>query len=222
MAKQKPNRTTSSYSVGIRDEPGAPGALRFTFMPKNLNQSLTDGGPPPTAPQYVVSVQGCGDKTQFHWITPEVPAAIREELEDVARSRVMAKDAWLERLRKLMERIKEWAEGLDWATKLVDKRMEDAEIGNYIAPALLIQREAVRLFLEPIARSAPRAEGVVDLYLMPSYDDIASIYYYHGRWNIHYMFQESPTIASVREAEGKPLTKEVLRDVFDEMTANAR
>ena len=50
--------------------------------------------------------------------------------------------------------VKAWADQLDWATKVVDKKMEDAEIGNYKAPGLLLQKEAVRLFLEPVAGAA--------------------------------------------------------------------
>jgi hypothetical protein len=120
-----------------------------------------------------------------------------------------------------VERVKGWAEDLDWATRVVDKKMEDAEIGNYKAPALLLQYDTVRLFLEPIARTAPGTEGVVDLYLMPSYDDIASLYYYNNGWNVHYMFEGAPTVENIREAKAKPLTKATLREVFDEMKAHA-
>ena len=35
------------------------------------------------------------------------------------------------------------------------------------------------ILLEPVA---PGTEGVVDLYLMPGYDDIASLYHYSNRW----------------------------------------
>ena len=117
--------------------------------------------------------------------------------------------------------VKGWAVELDWATRIVDKKMEDAEIGNYKAPGLLIQQETVRLLLEPVARSAPGTEGVVDLYLMPSYDDIASLYYYNNQWNVHYMFEGTPTVGNILEAEAKPLTKATLRKVFDEMKAHA-
>ena len=128
---------------------------------------------------------------------------------------------WLDRLRKLVATVKAWADQLDWATKVVDKKMEDAEIGNYKAPGLLLQKETVRLFLEPVARAAPGTEGVVDLYLMPSYDDIASLYYYNNRWNVHYGSRRSPPYGNILEAEAKPLTKATLRKVFDEMKAHA-
>ena len=99
--------------------------------------------------------------------------------------------------------------------------MEDAEIGNYKAPCLLLQKKTIRLLLEPVARDAPGTEGVVDLYLMPSYDDIASLYYYNNRWNVHYMFEGATTVGNIRDVEAMPLTKANLRKVFDEMKAHA-
>jgi len=92
---------------------------------------------------------------------------------------------------------KKWADELDWATKVVDTKIEDAEIGNYTAPGLHLQQETVRLFLEPVARAAPGTEGVVDLYLMPSYDDIASLYYYDNRWNVHYRLEADPSFGNI-------------------------
>jgi hypothetical protein len=210
-----------SYIISIDDDPEAIGALRFTFVPKSIRQVQDEEEPLQRMPEYTVSVQGQGDETKFTWNWSPARAATREELEKIARQRVTARHQWLEKLRNLVATVKGWAHELDWATRVVDKKMEDAEIGNYKAPALLLQKETVRLFLEPVARAAPGTEGVVDLYLMPSYDDIASLYYYNNRWNVHYMFEGAPTVGNTREAESKPLTKATLRKVFDEMKAHA-
>src|SRR5262249_50078611 len=78
---------------------------------------------------------------------------------------------WLKRLGDLVQQVESWARELDWATRRIDKTMEDSWLGSYKAPALIMQRETTRVLLEPIARTAPGAEGVVDLYLMPAYDD---------------------------------------------------
>ena len=43
--------------------------------------------------------------------------------------------------------------------------------------------------MEPVARSSPGIEGLVDLYLLPAYDDIASLYHYSGKWHVHYYFR---------------------------------
>ncbi len=99
--------------------------------------------------------------------------------------------------------------------------MEDSEIGKYTAAALLLQEKTTKVLLEPIARSAPGTEGVADLYLMPGYDDIASFYHYGNKWNLHYMPPEQKTVANMREAEAKALTKASLRKVLEEMKANA-
>lgn len=130
---------------------------------------------------------------------------------------ITAREAWLEKLQKLIKTVKQWADELGWATREIEKKMEDPEIGDYQAPALLLQRETVRLLLEPIAREAPNTDGVVDLCLMPSYDDIASLYYYDDRWNVHYFHGENGLL----DDKAKPLSKATLRKVFDQMMAHA-
>jgi hypothetical protein len=56
---------------------------------------------------------------------------------------------------------------------------------------------------------------------MPSYDDIASLYFYDGHWNVHYMFEGTPTVGDIRQTKAEPLSKAMLQKVFDEMKANA-
>ena len=75
-----------------------------------------------------------------------------------------------------MQTVQTWADALGWSTRQIEVTLTDSQIGKYKAPALLLQEDAIRILLEPIGRSAPGAEGVVDLYLMPAYDDIASLY----------------------------------------------
>lgn len=127
---------------------------------------------------------------------------------------------WLERLADLIQTVQSWAGELGWATRRIEVPLEDSQLGRYKAPALLIQEDSVRILLEPIASAAPGAEGVVDLYLMPEYDDIASFYFYGGGWSIHYMFPGTETVATIQEAEGRPLTRDTLRDVLEEMKRN--
>jgi hypothetical protein len=99
--------------------------------------------------------------------------------------------------------------------------MEDSKVGPYKAPALVLQRDTTRVLLEPIARTAPGTEGVVDLYLMPAYDDIASLYFYDGDWQLHYPFPRSPIVATVRDAGHKPLSMDSFKEVLDDMIKNA-
>ena len=125
------------------------------------------------------------------------------------------RDEWLLRLNDLIQKVETWANSLNWATRRIKVTLNDSVVGSYQASALLLQHEAVRIMFEPIARSAPGADGVVDLYLMPAYDDIATFYFYDGQWRIQYMYP-SPAEPELREVEF-PLTFDVLSAVLNEM-----
>jgi hypothetical protein len=120
-----------------------------------------------------------------------------------------------------MERVDHWAKEIGWSTRRVEKKLQDSEIGTYQAPALLMQEGTTRVIMEPIARAAPGAEGVVDFYLLPAYDDIASLYYYADGWMVHYPFPDDPAVSAIEEIEPKPLTIEVFKAVLEEMARNA-
>ncbi|MGC8642269.1 MAG: hypothetical protein ACP5XB_20600 [Isosphaeraceae bacterium] len=209
------------YMISIYDDPAVKGALRFTFVPKRNRQSRPKGQPPQPAPQYIVTVQEHGKETAFNWIVPPPHEKARGELEEIARERLTARYEWLDRLQDLVARVKEWADELDWATRVVDKELEDPEIGNHKAPGLLLQLETVRLFLEPVARDAPGVEGIVDLYRMPYYDDIAGLYFYNNRWNVHYGAHRAGAVAKVGDEQSRPLAKANFRKVLDEMMTHA-
>jgi hypothetical protein len=214
-------KATIPYMVSISDDPEVKGALRFTFVPAGTNDKVLLGQLRQPVPEYMVTVAGSGEGTTFTWLAAPEKGAVKTKLEGIARQRVSARRAWLGLLGKLVTTVKEWAEASGWATKLTEKKMDDREIGNYKAPALLLQNGAARLFLEPITRAAPGAEGLVDLYRMPAYDDIASLYYYANRWHIHYMPPGALAVNNIREAEARPLTKDALQIVLDEMSEDA-
>jgi len=131
------------------------------------------------------------------------------------------RDEWLRRLSGLIQNARDWASELGWATKEIEISKSDSRWGKYKAPALLLQEDNIRILLEPIASSAPGADGVVDLYLMPAYDDIASLYFYDNNWHIHYMFPESPTVGDIRDADSKVLSLQTLRNVLEAMKEHA-
>jgi hypothetical protein len=131
------------------------------------------------------------------------------------------RDEWLQRLSALLDAVQRWAQELGWSTRRIDKRMEDSQVGKYQAPALLMQEGTTRMLLEPIARSAPGAEGIVDLYLMPAYDDIATLFFSDGQWQLHFLFRGTPAPPTVSEANSKPLSKETFKAVLEEMLKNA-
>ncbi|GAC1335119.1 MAG: hypothetical protein NVSMB14_02420 [Isosphaeraceae bacterium] len=141
----------------------------------------------------------------------------RKQVEDPAKIR----DEWLRQLADLMSLTRGWAEELDWSTRLIDKEMEDSRLGTYEAPALLMQRETTRVLLDPVARFTPGTDGFVDLYLMPAYDDIASLYRMNGEWRLHYVFPGFSTAPTIKEAEFTPLSKEAFSHVLNKMSKHA-
>lgn len=96
------------------------------------------------------------------------------------------RDDWVGAVEELAKTVEGWCQARGWPTRRIDKRMTEAKLGEYVVPALLIQVDLTKLMLEPVARFVPGADGVVDLYLMPEYDDTASIYRRGGEWQIHY------------------------------------
>ena len=77
------------------------------------------------------------------------------------------------------------------------------------------------MLLDPVARFAPGADGVVDLYLMPAYDDIASLLFVNGEWRLHYISPGTTNVAKIKEAESHEFSKEALGQVLDEMNTHA-
>lgn len=131
------------------------------------------------------------------------------------------RDEWLGRLNQLVEKVKLWAESLDWSTRRLDKPMKDMDLGRYQAPSLMMQKEFTRILVDPIGHSTPGSEGVVDLYLMPAVDDVASIYFYNGCWNIYDWRMDSGGGDTPPEAADKPLTKETFAEVLERLIQNA-
>ena len=130
--------------------------------------------------------------------------ATKKKLHEPVEDPGVLRDEWLNVLADLTGRVKSWAEELDWSTRQISKKMKDSRLGSYEAPALLMQKETTRVLLDPVARFVPGADGVVDLYLMPAYDDIASLYFVDGEWRLHYMFPGTPTVATISQAEAFP------------------
>ncbi|GAC1472445.1 MAG: hypothetical protein NVSMB9_19660 [Isosphaeraceae bacterium] len=131
------------------------------------------------------------------------------------------RDEWISRLDRLVNDIEAWARSLDWTVQRIDKSMKDSVIGLYKAPGLVMQKNFTRILLDPISRTTLGSDGLVDIYLMPALDDVASIYFYEGRWNVHYQLPNSEAITTVRDAEAKPLTRETLAEVLDGLALHA-
>jgi hypothetical protein len=149
----------------------------------------------------------------------DVPMAAADASTNLAEDKEKLRDEWLARLSDLVETVRGWAEDLDWSTRRIETKMEDSEIGDYKAPALIIQKETVRAILQPIGRSAPDLAGVVDFYIMPAYDDIARLFFYDDRWHLHHSSPGTPDVGAHRQDQ--PLSRETFQAVLEAMIRDA-
>lgn len=211
------------YSVSIYqpEEAGAP--LAFTFVPMGPDQKRGPNGSPGHGPQFIVEARMESGAPELDWSrTPDRPEdSTREQIEAEIIARMRDRAIWIGRVSSLVDEVERWATEMGWATRRVEKKLDDIRIGRHRVPALLMQQDTCRVLLEPVGRSTPGAEGVVDLYLMPAYDDIASLYFYEDRWNLHYIFPGTTGVATVRQAEAMPLSRATLERVLAEMRRDA-
>ena len=205
------------YRVAVRVAEDVSDQIFVCFAPRRPQREKVRG----SAPEFIARVLVDDDKIKVIWDNPPPPSVLRE-LHREAETRMAVRIAWLNRLTELVRLVQRFAEELGWATKRIEKHIEDSYLGNYEAEALLLQKETVRALLEPVGSSAPGVEGVVDLYLLPGYDDIATLYYYDGGWHLHHATPGSSAAADNREVKSKPLSKAVLRKVLEEMTKYAQ
>jgi hypothetical protein len=134
----------------------------------------------------------------------------------------MQREQLQKRLEGLVEQVSGWVEPHDWVTKVYPKKLRDAENQLYQIPALYLQKGPVRLLLDPVAYDVPGSEGVVDLYLMPTYDDMASLYFEGGTWTIHYPFPSRLTEShSVIETKTFALGENTINQVLDSIASHA-
>ena len=132
------------------------------------------------------------------------------------------RDQFQSRVTALVEQVRQWVEPHEWVTKPYPKKIRDLDSRVYLVPALFLQKGPTRVLLDPVAYDVPGAEGVVDLYLMPTYDDLASLYFEEGAWNIHYAFPPDPTEThSVVETKALPLSERTVNEVLDSIAAHA-
>src|SRR5580698_3388079 len=100
--------------------------------------------------------------------------------------------------------------------------MRDVDRQLFEVQSLFLQKGPVRVLLDPIAYDVPGSEGVVDLYLMPTYDDMASLFFENGDWVIHYAFPPDPKAAhSVIETETLALSEKTINQILDSIANHA-
>ncbi|HEX4145715.1 MAG TPA: hypothetical protein VHY91_19570 [Pirellulales bacterium] len=131
------------------------------------------------------------------------------------------RDQFLSRVADLFQQVKEWAEPHGWTTRPYPKKMRDVDQKVYETSALFLSKGPTRLLLDPVTYDVPGAEGVVDLALMPTYDDAASLYFEDGAWVIHYAFPaDSGKRRSAKEAARLSLSETTINQVLDAIVAH--
>lgn len=101
--------------------------------------------------------------------------------------------------------------------------------GNYFGTgesvlkhSLFLQKGPARVLLDPIAFDVPGSDAVVDLYLMPAYDDLASLYLAGGEWTIHYPLPASAKEAPfMEETKSRSLNEITINEILDSIAAHA-
>jgi hypothetical protein len=125
-------------------------------------------------------------------------------------------------VRSLVAQVQAWAQPNEWVTKTYPKKLRDDENQVFEVPSLFLQKGPIRVLLDPVAYDVPGADAVVDLYLMPTYDDMASLYFENGAWTIRYAFPPDRMEShSVIEPESMPFHQESLNQVLDSIAAHA-
>lgn len=96
------------------------------------------------------------------------------------------RDEWIAAVEQLVGDAEVWARNQDWAVRRDAKSIREDRLGQYTVPRLLIHATDGRLLLDPVARYVPGATGVVDLYVLPSYDAVMISRADDG-WRLHPM-----------------------------------
>lgn len=133
---------------------------------------------------------------------------------------VTRRERFLTHLTKLIDDAERWARSADWSTRRIDKTMHEASIA-YPAPGLLMQKEFCRILLDPIGSSSFGDEGVVDLYRMPEYDDVARLYFSDGQWRLHFVFPGDAATAEISDETSSPLSPDLFNRVLETIIRNA-
>lgn len=133
-----------------------------------------------------------------------------------------ARDEWVGAVESLVRDIEGWCRAKDWPTRRIPKRITEPDIGEYVVPALLVQVDLARMMVEPVAARVGEEEGLIDLYLMPAYDDIARLFLTADGWRSHYVYDGPPPAGSVREPPAEPFDLQVFGRIARTMAAHAR
>ena len=112
--------------------------------------------------------------------------------------------------------------GQDWSLRRDPKRMRD-EIGNvYTVQSLTLIKGPIRLLLDPNGYDIPGADGVMDLYLLPPYDPVATLYLEDGEWFIHSPYPDAlDAVDNTTKWSRSSLTKDSISNTLGSIVEHA-
>lgn len=131
------------------------------------------------------------------------------------------REAWVRDVESLVAEVDGWCKAEGWATRVIPRKLRDSQVGEHVVPALLLQVEFAQLLLEPRSPRVPGCDGLVDLYLLPQYDDIASVIRTAAGWRIH-AGRDWDDRGDSLTPTGQPFARPVFVDTVNRMVADAR
>ncbi len=110
----------------------------------------------------------------------------------------------------------------NWSIRRDPKRMRDEAGTIFSVLSLTLIKGPLRLLLDPTGYDIPGAAGVMDLYLLPPYDPVASLYLESGEWFIHSPFPTNlDAVAKPSEWTRSPLGENSISNVLESIAKYA-
>jgi hypothetical protein len=103
------------------------------------------------------------------------------------------RDDWLAALDCFFTEVETWAKKQDWATLRSAKTITESGLGSYTTSRLLVHLLEGRLVFDPLARFVYGASGLIDWYVMPSYDSLSLVLTLDG-WRLHTVRSNGTTV----------------------------
>ena len=102
-------------------------------------------------------------------------------------------DGFTAAITRLIELFQDALAGTDWSTRGQARKLEDEKGMLFPVPSLYVWRGPTSLFLDPTGSDIPGADGVADLYLLPDYAPVATLYLDAGIWWVHSPYPTAST-----------------------------
>jgi hypothetical protein len=121
------------------------------------------------------------------------------------------RDEWIADVDAFLSGVEHWAKTQEWATRRDPEWIEEDGLGRYQVWRLLVHSPEGRVVFKPIAREVAGATGLIDLFVLPSYEPLMLVRHEDGAWTIQPVgrpdsskpWTESSFLETVRELFGK-------------------